>query len=280
MAILIAIVSPALPAGAVDFPPGSGFTVEQRREIEAVVASADGRLDVRILTRLPDDSYGSASLAASRIQQASEHFQTQVIVWGGPEALPAFGVSGRGEAYCAMPAVRESEFDEHQQFVELVRLVADGTACQAMDEALAERFKDRGHHRTGGTVEQPAAARTWLIRGLVIAAGVLLLAALVYFRGRAIRDAVRRKRRGRALTGFASDAAKRSKAEQAHAELLAFGEELDHAEMRAGDRMDRWQQALDAYDEASRLHDRGADDRRVIELCSVGRRHLARATSR
>lgn len=277
LAVLIGVCLWGVPAAAVDFPDDSGFTSEQRREIEEAVASSSDPLDVRILTELPRRAYGSANEAAYRIREASTNFRTQVVVWGGPDALPAFGVAGHGESYCAVLAVRDSRFDEHQQFVELVRLVADGTACQAMDEALAQRFRDRSESSSGGVVDEPADTTTWLIRGLVIIAGVLLIGAVLFFRGRSVHDAWRRKRRGEALTGFARDAAHRSAAERAHTDLLAFGEELDATEMRPDHRMSLWQRALDEYDEACRLHDRGTGDRRVIELCASGRRHLAEA---
>lgn len=279
LAGLLLVLLPAPAAAAVDFAPGAGFTPAQQRDIEQAVESAAEPVQVRILARLPRQDHGSASLTARRLREASADTGIRIVVWGGLDALPAFGVAGPGESYCAVGAVRRSQLDEHQQFVELVRLVATDSGCRAMDEVIASRVRDLGvEDRSGGRVHEPADASTWLLRGLVVLAGVLLVGAVFYFRGRAWRDARLRRRRGEAITGFASDAAHRSAGEQAHADLLAFGEELDATPMRADHRMEEWQRALDDYAEACRLHDGGSrEDRRVITLCVSGRRHLARA---
>lgn len=291
LTLLIGVVLLSLPpvaASAVDdvtFEPGTGFSAAQQREIRQQVATATIPVTVRAVTTLPKRASGSPRVYAEKLAaDLWAEGEEGVVVVFSPDTLPAYGAfESREEPTlgAAQVALRKMGLDPHRGFVRLVEMLVHGNGHQVMEEQLAEQFRtgDAGGD-SGGAFGDDASTPVMAARWLIIGGAILVVGLLVWLRGRAVLAWWRRRRRTAGLEQAATRAREVNLADQAKADLLAFGAEIDAEKMDEHDSLKLWQLALDDYHEASTLYDRRSgpqDDEKVIRLCAQGRERLRSA---
>lgn len=275
----------------VSIAPDAGFTAAQRSTIERAVASSDVPLKVVATRSLPPAANGSAEAhARNLLADFAAKGDAAVLVFAA-DALPAYDGWERRrdpderQLVLGLDVARELDLDERQQFVELVRMVANSTGRSRFDEKVADSFGDGFDPDLDDdfSVEDDPSAGVTALRWGVIGLGVLVVGVLMLFRGRALLGWLRRRRRSQELMDRVGASEAANLADQAKADLLAFGAAIDAETMDDDDVLAHWQAALDHYAEAGRVHDRRSgpkDDRRVIELCARGRERLRLANRR
>lgn len=285
---MVALVAAAPTASAVPddsdvvVQGGTGFSDEQLATIRSLVEESKLDTRVRIVRQLPKSaSYSSKLHAEQLVDKVFGAKKKGLVLVFSPEALPEYGGAENTEAQdviWAMSALESFTGTPQEAFVALVQMSTTRTGREGLDQALADQWDDIDVSGGGGSRhDQPTSTTVKVLRvvvGLVIAA---LVGAFLWFRLRAASGSWRRHRRAKGLEEAADKATTKNLAEQARADVLAFGEAIDSERMDEHDALQLWNLALEDYDKASRLLDarKGpADDRKVIEVCARGRERL------
>lgn len=270
----------------VSIEPGTGFSKAQVQQIRALVEDSQIPLRVVAVRKLPKSAAGSADLHAEHLvvvdfPRAAE--PGAVLVFS-PDSLPEYGgreTTEDNEMGRALEALKYLDAEPTEQFVQLVRMISTRTGTEGLDQALASGWDEMD--LPGGKVnrkEVEPSNRIRAARWIVLGGLLLLAAAFILFRGRALAAWWRRRRRTEGLEDTADAALAKNLADQARADVLAFGQAIDAESMDAHDALELWHLALDDHEQASRLLDASsgpADHRKVIEICARGQGRLAKA---
>ncbi|WP_067428410.1 hypothetical protein [Nocardioides jensenii] len=267
---------------------GTGFSAAQLREIRELVAEARIPTRVRILARLPKAADASPQLHAQHLELArfkGDRTPGLTLVYS-PGTIPEYGgfetvpKDERDVTYSLEVAERLAG-PARARFVELVRMGTTRTGAERFDEELAKIWEDPEVSDSGsGSRTEPPSTKVKVARWAVLVGAVVLVLLVVVFRARAIGGWWRRRGRARGLEEAADRAQTKNLADQAKADVMAFGAAIDAERMDEHDALELWNLALDDYDQASRLLDAArapADHEKVIVICARGRGRLASA---
>ncbi|MDT0203963.1 hypothetical protein [Nocardioides sp. AE5] len=285
---MLVLAAPAHAESEVRIEEGAGLGAEQEQQIRDLVAEAEGDIVVVALAEVSTDDRRSARLHAHRVleESATDLGRKRAVLVFSPTSLPTRGVaSDDGSAYSAAQAVDLLDGTEQEKFVALVDLVVHDRGEEEFEAALERYITDRHTSRTDNgwqrTRKEPSRGVV-ISRWIAIGVGVVIVGALLVFRGRALLEWWRRRRRSAGIRKAAGTAQARNLADRARGDLLAFGQAIDAQPMEPHHALQLWHLALDDYDEATRIADAPddeRDDQRIITLCARGQERLAKAVA-